>query len=212
MLQSLLIALVLSIDSFTIGVSYGLKNINIPKLSIVIINLVTIFFLFISMVFGHFVKTLIFKEFASIISCIILVGLGCYFILEGYIKYLIYEKRKKGEDDYNITDVKLNNLGIVIKIAVDASKADMDVSGDIDAKEAIYLGTALSLDSLGVGFASAIGDINYIQVLILAFCFNMLAIIGGLTLGQKFKLFKENKGTYFIPGLLLIIIGLLKLV
>ena len=59
MIQALLIAVALCIDSFAIGITYGMRKIKIPKLSIFVINLVTIFSLGISIFLGDLIKRFI---------------------------------------------------------------------------------------------------------------------------------------------------------
>ncbi len=208
-IESLLIALAVCIDTFAIGLSYGLKDIKIPKISILTINIVTLIFLCLSMFFGNIIKKFLTHHTASLISFFILMGLGFLFIIEGYIEYYL-EKNKNNMVNKNF-QIKLSKFRIIIDVVMDCTKADTNVSGDIDFKEALYLGTALSLDSLGVGFGSGIGDISYLQVLIMAFFLNLLAIVGGLYLGKKMKKQHQTLKTFWISGSILILLGILKL-
>ncbi|WP_158080423.1 sporulation membrane protein YtaF [Alkalithermobacter paradoxus] len=208
-ITSFLIALAICIDTFAIGLSYGIKDIKIPKLSLVIINVITVVILYISISLGELVGNLFSNDIASIISFIMLFGLGSFFIVKGYFEDLIKKKEECG--DKEITKIRLSRLEIVIAIAVDHTKADMNVSGDIDFKEAIYLGIALSLDSLGVGFGSAIAKINSLQVILFAFILNLIAVTTGLYLGKKIKSCNKNFKTCFISGGILILLGISKL-
>lgn len=206
MLNTLFIVVAVCLDSLAIGMSYGIKEIKIPKISLLIIDFVCTFFLFISMFLGDIVKSILPGNMPSIISFLILFSLGLYFILECFIKNLI--KKQNGTDKK--LEIKLSNIKIIIDVVVDCTKADMNNSGDIDIKEAMYLGTALSLDALGIGFGAAMGNIGYIQVLIFAFIFNIFAIVLGLYIGKKL-VSKIEIDFSWISGVILIFIALCKL-
>ena len=210
MIQALLIAVALCIDSFAIGITYGMRKIKIPKLSIFVINLVTIFSLGISIFLGDLIKRFISENAASIISFLILLSLGCFLMIEGYIRYLSEKKALENKGDNNIAKIKLSKLGIIIDIGIDVTKADMDVSGDIDLKEAIYLGAILSIDSLCVGFGSAVGGINYAGFLGFVFFTNMVSILYGLYLGSKVNIYRKDLKTSLLPGGILVFIAILK--
>lgn len=210
MIQALLIAVALCIDSFAIGITYGMRKIKIPKLSIFVINLVTIFSLGISIFLGDLIKRFISENAASIISFLILLSLGCFLMIEGYIRYLSEKKALENKGDNNIAKIKLSKLGIIIDIGIDVTKADMDVSGDIDLKEAIYLGAILSIDSLCVGFGSAVGGINYAAFLGFVFFTNMISILYGLYLGSKVNIYRKDLKTSLLPGGILVFIAILK--
>ena len=210
MIPALLIAIAICIDSFAIGITYGIKNIRIPKLSIFVINLVTICSLAISIFLGHLFKQFISESAASILSCVILVSLGSFLMIEGYIRYLSEKKALADNEDNRIAKIKLSKLGIIIDIGIDFTKADIDVSGDIDIKEAIYLGSILSIDSLCAGFGSAVGGVNYLAFLSFVFVVNMISILYGLYLGNKVKNYRKDLKTSLLPGGILIFMGMLK--
>ena len=103
-------------------------------------------------------------------------------------------------------------LGITIQIIKDPISSDFDKSNTISSKEALYLGTALSLDSLCVGIGSSMLNISsYLFPLLVAF-FQLLFISFGNFIGKELKnSFRINDNVWsFISGILLILIGLLK--
>jgi len=206
-LESLITVLAICIDSLAIGIIYGTKDIKIPKNSLMIINATCIFLFFISIFFGNILKRVLPENVASVISFLILFSLGIYYIMEGLINYCVskVEKPKKK------IEIKFSNARIVIDVALDCTSADLNRSGDIDVKEAMYLGIALSLDSLGVGFSSAMGNINYVQVLILTAILNYFALVGGLSLGKK-TISKTKFNFSWVSGLMLIFLAISKLI
>jgi putative sporulation protein YtaF len=189
--------------------NFGIFIFLIPKLAILTITLVTTCVLGISVLSGHIISQLISKFAASLISSIILIGLGSFFMLEGYIKHLITTKNTEGSEQ-KLANIRIPKLGIIIDIALDVTKADMDVSGDIDIKEALYIGFILSVDSLGVGFGYAISSMNVLYFLAMVFITNIVTLICGLRLGRKIEHYKTNLRTSLLPGLILLIVGILK--
>lgn len=203
MLESLFIVVAICIDSLAIGIAYGMKKIKIPAKSLLMINVVCTGVLSVAMFLGNIVKKVLPGNIPSIISFLILLFIGMYFFVEGVVNYFEKNEKKKFE-------IKFSNVKIIIDVVVDCTKADMNNSGDIDLKEGFYLGMALSLDALGIGFGTAMGSINYIQVLILSFIFNMMIILLGLYLGKKL-VSKFKIQLSWISGLILIFLALCKL-
>lgn len=209
MLETILIAAAICLDSFALGITYGIRKIKIPKLAILTITIVTTCVLGISVLSGHLISTLISKFAASLISSIILIGLGSFFMLEGYIKHLITIKSTEGHE-HNLAKLRIPKLGIIIDIALDVTKADLDISGDIDIKEALYIGFILSVDSLGVGFGYAISSMNVLYFLASVFFINIVTLICGLKLGRRIGNYKANLRTSLLPGFILFAVGILK--
>lgn len=203
MLESLFIVVAICLDSLAIGIAYGMRKIKIPIKSLLVIDIVCTVVLSIAMLLGNVIKKILPGNIPTMISFLILLSIGIYFLLEGISNSFINREKKTFH-------IKLSNIKIIIDVVVDCTKADMNNSGDIDLKEGFYLGMALSLDALGIGFGSAMGSINYIQVLVLSFIFNMIIILLGLYLGQK--LVSKSKMEFsWISGLILIFLALCKL-
>ena len=210
MIESALIAMAICIDSFALGIIYGVKKIKTPKIAILIINLISIAVLGLSVLSGHIVRQFISDFTASLISCMILITLGFFFIFEEYIKLLISKKSVDGFNKHQLVNFRIPKLGIIIDIALDVTKADLDVSGDIDMKEALYIGFILSIDSLGAGFGYAVGGMNVLYFLTFVFVINIISLSYGLMLGKKVRHYKKNLKISLLPGMILIAIGILK--
>lgn len=205
MLESLFTVMAICLDSLAIGIAYGMKNIRIPKKSLLMLNIVCTFFLSVSMILGNVIKSILPEYSTSFISFIILFVLGIFFLMESFIGYMIRKNKNKKK-----IEIKISNIKIIIDVIVDCTKADMNSSGDIDIKESIYLGTALSLDALGIGFGSAIGDIKFVETIIFSFVFNIFVILLGLYLGRKL-ISKYKLDFSWVSGLILIFLAISKL-
>ncbi|MBR2744991.1 MAG: manganese efflux pump [Clostridia bacterium] len=105
----------------------------------------------------------------------------------------------------------LSALGIFM--IFNTKTSDLDNSKDIDSREAVLLGLAISLDSFGVIVSSAVAGIYTSFLPIYISALNTIFIKLGNCFGHK--LIKKNKYSdniwSKISGILLIIIGILKL-
>ncbi len=104
-------------------------------------------------------------------------------------------------------------MGITIKIIRDPISSDLDGSKRIDWKEALYLGFALSLDSIGVGIGGSIVGINSIMFPILVAGFQLIFLSLGNFIGKKLisSISLPKNIWSVISGILLIVIGIYKL-
>ncbi len=205
-----LLALSLSIDAFSVGMSYGLKKIKIPFMASIIIGiisfLVTILFVFFGKFISQFIPPLVFK----------IIGIGMLIIM-GIL--IIFQSRKKENPkepakDYEgkILSFIINSYSITIKIIRDPKSGDLNNSKTIEALEAIYIGLALCIDSIGAAMASvSIGIDNIIFPLAVAIM-QILFINSGSILGSCF-VFKNIKENYILglSGLLLIFTAIIRI-
>lgn len=205
-MEIVLLVLAVSLDAFVASVHYGVKKIKIPFLSILIINLICSSLLGMSTFLGQEAQRFLPEGLTSMISFVILVFLGIYYLFEGLIKfYLESKKDKTGEIELKFADVRF-----MVNVYIDETKADKDSSKVLDSKEAIYLAVALSLDSLTIGFGSGLSDMYYLNIVILSFLAGFISIFGGLKVGEKISSgIKFNLS--WISGILLIALAILRL-
>lgn len=205
-MENILLVLAISLDAFVASIAYGAKNIEIPFLSIVIINMVSSLFLGLSISVGHILKGVIPRGITSILGSVILFSIGVYYLFESIVKSHLEPKMKSGEE----LELRLFDIHFIIQIYMDETKADVDFSKKLDAKEALYLGTALSLDSLAIGFGSSLGNIDYILVVILSIIVGIFGVKSGLILGEKI-VGSSKINLSWVAGVILVILALLKL-
>ncbi|MCE4051204.1 MULTISPECIES: sporulation membrane protein YtaF [Bacillaceae] len=207
-LSLILLALAVSIDNFSVGFTYGLRKMKIPFKSIFIIACCSGFTLLLSMLLGHVIAQVFSSDFAEQI------GGGILIILGIWILYQFFRPDKEREiitTEKNLVNFEIKSLGIVINILRKPMSADFDNSGTITGVEAIVLGFALSLDAFGAGIgASMLGFSPFfltLAVIIMSTSFVSLGMFGGRMLSKKSYMEKFS----FIPGIILIIIGIFKL-
>lgn len=215
-IQLLVLALALSIDAFGIGISYGVRKINFKISSLAIISFISLLFSSISIWFGSIIASIFSGKITSFISISILVILGLFIIKKGL------EKEDNTEDisipiidseHKNICSFFIKSLGITINIIKTPSICDLDKSLKIDPKEAFYLGIALSLDCIATSIAiSSFKSYTFLFPIFIVI-FQLTFLLLGTFLGKKtiVKFLDESKIS-IISGLILIIIGFLRLI
>lgn len=214
------LALAVSLDSFGAGTTYGLRKIRIPLCSILIIAGCSGVSIFISMMIGSQIAMWLSPDMGSWIGAGILILLGCWTLFHymtnkeqdgveersGQVEVLIEQ-----EVDPKVWTWELPKWGLVIQILKKPTTADMDRSGSINATEAILLGIALSLDSLGAGLGAAL--LGYSPLLISSIITIMCGVFLRLGMWTGFH-FQQNRFRDFfsyLPGVILIVMGLLRI-
>lgn len=203
----LLLALAVSLDGFSVGFTYGLRKMQIPFKSITIIALCSAITLMIAMGIGHLIETLLSPQLAESIGGIVLVILG------GWVLYQFFRPEKSKEilpHEKTIVNFEIKSLGIVINILKKPMSADFDKSGTITGIEAFMLGLALSLDAFGAGIGAAMLGFSPVYLAVTVAVMSSLFVTIGMKVGSIFSRTNWAGKFGFIPGILLIIIGIWK--
>jgi len=301
----LLLAFAVSLDGMGVGVTYGLRRIRIPLLSIIIISLCSGTVVWLSMQVGAWLARFMSPDVAGWIGAVILILIGCWTVRQ----YIHNRREKAGHSDKELGDsgakqqsgsaeewnreaqsrivvtdqeqkqgqkqgqnqeqnrelrqvqnrilyhdqkqemhqemkqelsheqnreqnlgleqvqeklaepkptaimrLELKRLGLVIEILRRPQIADVDRSGIITASEAVLLGCALSLDSFGAGLGAAmVGFSPFITALVIAVS-SGLFLLGGMKLGFRFSTWRAMQTLSILPGIMLIVMGILKLI
>ena len=208
-LNCIVLALSVSIDSFGIGITYGIKNTKITNLSKLILFVISLIVTLVSINFGKIISKIFSPFFTNLLGCLILVAMGIVFVFQGLSKKKNIKNPLNKQKKYNFF---IKWLGITIQIIKDPISSDFDKSNTISSKEALYLGTALSLDSLCIGIGSSMLNISSYLFPLLVALFQLLFISFGNFIGKELKnLSSINDNIWsLISGILLILIGLLK--
>ena len=193
----LLLSMSLSIDAFTIGTSCALGGIKASWKSRLIICAISVLIMGISIFCG--------EALARFIGCGMLCILGIYIIFGSFA-------RNKKPKRKSIT-LALKPLGITISIIREPSLCDIDKSNTIDSKEACYIGTALSIDSIGAGVSMGVSGIGAISAAGLCGAFQLIFLCCGLFLGKKLRGIERIPSEIFtrISGLVIILIAVIRL-
>ncbi len=198
----------MSLDSFTVGLTYGMRNVTIPVKSFIIISSCTFVVLLLAMLLGSFIELFISYEAGERIGGIILIGIGIWVLYQ-----FITSQRtaREPQTDYKVIEFEIKPLSIIIKILKKPMEADFDKSGKISGIEALFLGLALSLDSFGAGIGAALIDLPPILFSIVVTISSTIFVIAGLNIGKIFRSVAWMKNLTLLPGIALILIGLFKM-
>lgn len=221
-----LLALAVSLDGFGVGITYGLRRIRIPFLSVAIISGCSGFIFWLAMQIGSYMSQFISPHVATIIGAVILILIGIWALLQ-----IIRNRSAEGDasassvnsesvNEPPITQsgevktlvvIEWKRIGLVIQILRKPSLADIDHSGIISASEAVLLGIALSLDAFGAGIGAAFIGFSSLTTAFVIACSSGFFIASGLRLGIFYANRSWVKKLTFLPGFLLILMGLMKL-
>ena len=194
-LAILLLSISVSVDSFGIGITYGIRNTAISKSADIILFFVSLLFASTSIFVGNVLFSVMPKSIVQFVSIALLICMGIW---------IIYE---------TIKPEKTKKVGITIQVIKNPITSDLNNSNVIEINEAIYLAIALSLDSICVGISGASFGIYGLLFPVLVPLFQLLFLNVGLKLGKKivisdFLKLIPSKSWNILSGILLIIIGI----
>lgn len=213
LLSLVLLACALSLDSCSVGFTYGLRKVKIPLKSIITISACSGVILMTSMGIGHAISNFFSPLLAKRIGGIMLVLIGLWVLFQFYRSHKgndLSNDEKSSQDD-TIINWEIEVLGIVIKILRKPTAADIDRSGSINGLEAILLGFALSLDAFGAGIGASLMGFNPLLTAIVSSTTSALFLLFGMRLGNVLSKNLWLQKLTFLPGVLLILLGLMKM-
>lgn len=218
------LAFAVSLDGLGVGVTYGLRKIRIPFLSVFIIACCSGFIIWLSMQAGGWLAGYISEDAAKLIGASILIAIGCWALFQ-----LTRGKHEDSESDSRsesgtesvvgdnaleyaqLLKLELKRLGLVIQILRTPQAADVDRSGIISASEAVMLGVALSLDAFGAGLGAALLGLPALITAVIIAASSALFLVTGTQLGLRFAARRGMHVLSYLPGILLIMMGIMKL-
>jgi len=205
----LLLGFAVSLDSFAAGVAYGLKNIRIPVTSLVIVGLVTALCTALAMLGASVLDRFIDLQLAVVAGSLLLIGLGGLSLFQEYLTKNTAFCQPDGDGSIRQLTFSLGRL--VINIMIRPETADIDLSNSISPLEAVFLGLALGIDNMVATFAaSLISMLPLCTPLVMGLIQMALISVGS----QSFcRLLSDSwkRRFPFLPGTILILIGLIRL-
>lgn len=220
LLSVLVLGFAVSIDSFGVGFTYGLRRILVPIKSLFIIMLCTGLMIFLSMKIGQLLTLAISPLVTKDLGAGILIVLGCYYLYNNF-KNKDVKNSDNNQRNYQkkepfkvikLWSIKLGNIAIAIQVLKRPEIADIDKSGYISINEAMILGLALAFDAFGAGIGAAlIGYSTWLTVAIISIMSGLFVYLG-IQCGFVFSEVKNMDKLSYIPCCLLILLGLFKII
>ena len=205
----LLLAFAVSIDGFVAGIAYGLKNISMPITSLLIVCVTTIACTGAAMAAAYVLGTIINTQLATLLGALVLIMIGLFTLFQEYFLKDANDSLRNGE----VVSPKLTfSIGrLVISIMADPEKADIDHSQLISPLEALFLGLALGVDNMVATFAAALIEPLPLYTPLLMGFIQILVIAAGIYTSKRFVTDMFKKSFSYLPGIILIILGLIRL-
>lgn len=203
-----ILSIAVSLDALGVGLAYGMKKIKIPIQYKLIMAAFSILYTSIAVSIGNVVVRFLPPFVTNLIGSAILFGMGIWLLLQGILKKPETEAKEIPECK-TVFEWMIKSLGITIQITRNPVSGDVDHSGCIDLKESLLIGSALSLDILGVGLGCAMIGLNIWIIPFTVAAAQLLFLSCGLSLGKT--LAKRNmRWLDFAPGIILILIAILR--
>lgn len=203
-----LLAFAVSMDSFSAGFTYGLRNMALPLKSALIIACCSAVSMLASVFAGRLAGSWLPPWMTEMAGGVILIILGAWVLFQFF-------RSEKDARELNteriIVNFEIRSIGLVIKILKKPLSADFDLSGTITGIEAVLLGLALSLDSFGAGIGAAMLGVSPLYLSLAAAAMSSGFVYAGIKCGFYFSRWRWFEKISFFPGLLLIILGIWKL-
>ncbi|MBB6635966.1 sporulation membrane protein YtaF [Cohnella thailandensis] len=223
LLSLLLLSMAVSLDGFGVGITYGLRKIRIPVVSVLIISVCSGLIILLSMMVGVALSSWLSPRGASALGAVILIGIG------GWALIRFLQNRQKDNEEPSagapeaeaqpsppiqkraLITLELRRMGIIIQILRTPSAADMDRSGIITTGEAFLLGIALSLDAFGAGIGAALVGYSPVITAVLIATTSGIFLWLGMRVGFLVAGMQWVRRLSILPGIILIIMGIMKL-
>lgn len=202
-------AIALSLDAFSAGFAYGLRRIKIPLVSYCALICASMFIVGLSVFFGSAVAQIIPPVWGEKLGGMILLGIGLWWLFRPRKN----NKNINQEDEKvkKVVELRLASLAVIIQIFEEPVCADIDASGVISIQESLFLAFALSVDALGAVFGAALAGSVGIQTVLFIAIFQLFFLLLGVYLGRSSTFMWMRTQGPVIAGILLCMLGLLKI-
>jgi putative Mn2+ efflux pump MntP len=234
----ILLSIAVSLDGFGAGVSYGVRKIRIPPLSIGIISICSGTVIFLAMMAGTLLAQFIPPKAASASGALILMAVGFWALFQllrsgeqegSALSSGVKAQANSGDTAAWQTEadsasapnplparkelwtLEIRQWGIMIQILRTPSAADLDRSGTIAGREAVFLGAALSLDAFGAGIGAAMAGFPPLTTALFIAGASGLFLHLGTRFGLKMSGWSWVRQLAVLPGIILILMGIYKL-
>lgn len=179
------LVVVLSMDAFAAGLSYGIEKVHVPFISLFIIALLSGSMLTASMIAGDFLLRLIPANLTKGISFLVLFVLSLY---KFYDTLPSLHTKKRGLTTGNISQ-----------------KVNQDDKSLLSLKEAALLAFALSIDNISAGLCTGTIPIPDIILLLLTSAIHFMSMRTGLLAGVYLSGKKSHNFTWLGAAILMLL-------
>ena len=200
LIREFFLALAVSFDSFLFAVSCGGSGVKIPPLPSVVISLVCSAVLSLSLCLSSIIGEFIPSELCRRAGCAVIAVTGAWSVFRSVLRAVVRKLSKDGS-----ISLKMEKIGLVIKLCLDDASADTDSSKTISVCESLALALAGSLDSLATGLSFGFSGVSPLRTGFFTFICGLAAVFAGSLAGHRISSQKHDFS--WIAGVLLIILA-----
>ncbi|WAM31878.1 manganese efflux pump [Caldicellulosiruptor naganoensis] len=195
----------INLDALFFGIAFGTKGIKILFKSKVVMFSVSLFTMMLSFLIGKHFGVLISSEFSKYLGPMLMILIGILLI------FRTLSEKNRQDSPRTLVNFSLKSLGLTIKIIKEPCVSGIDQSGFIEPIEALFVSLALSFDGLSASFSLGLSNLVNIYEILLIPIVQFIAISTGNTLAHSLKCIKRLLFANYIPGIVLIYLGVYNL-
>ncbi len=213
LLAILLLAISSNLDNIGIGISYGIRKINIPFTSNLLIAVITSGGTLLSILIGQTIYLFLRPETATLLGGGIIIAAGIWVIFQEKIMLNGKEVKKEQEEKPQAAPSGLAKYGFsqILMILNNPIIADFDFSGHIDLREATALALGLTINNIPNGVGAGMVGLNAPITTLAVFVCSIVTIWTGISFGHLgFRRLGNSAG--LLSGLMLILIGIYEII
>lgn len=201
----LLLGFAVSMDAFAAGAAYGIKSIKMPARSLATVGLITALFTSLAMALAHYASSFMNDNIAVVGGSLILIGIGVFNVLKEYLSNPSFALCLGKEFKFRVGQ-------LVINIMIDPQKADLDDSKSISPSESVFLGLALGIDNMAATFGAAMINMLPLYTPLVMALLQVFLLAAGLQASARFLPDKIKDKFTYVPGTILIVLGVFRLI
>lgn len=186
-----------NIDSFIIGISYGIKKTFINLKKNILISLITLAGTTLALLSGSGILRFCPVSYANFIGRLLLLSFGIYYLLKSLILHFRGSKPLPSDSEIESQELSFDDIGTF----------SYSSRNQLSWAEALLLGFSLSANNLGIGISASIAGLAVCPAAPISFLFCILFLYLGNIAGKSQIFQKAGQYADFICGLLLMILG-----
>jgi putative sporulation protein YtaF len=204
----ILLALACSLDNIGVGIAFGVRKLNVPFGTNLLIAVLTTAGTLVVMLGGHLVTRLVHPQTATLMGGVIIILAGAWVVLQE----TVWQQPEKPPEELQLIALEgapeVSFCKKILMILDNPFIADQDFSGHIDLREGLLLGLALLLNNLPIGLVAGLLGLSPLLITMSVIILSILTIWVGISAGYSLGYHWLGRLSGPISGLILIGIGI----
>lgn len=216
-LTAALFALGLNLDSFGAGMSYGARDVTLPGSSMILISLISGASIMVSIQLGqHLLGGHLSLELLRRLGGLLLLALGVRIFCQESKKHKKWSISKLLPLQKDRLRLYLSYWRTLFKLLpmmrLKRQSDNINHPGNISLVETLILGAALAMDAFTAGLAVPMLGLNSLFIILAVSAGQLVLILTGSLAGKRFGLWNSNYHLSILPGYILLVLGISKLI